>query len=110
MSISIKPITLWRKEVADQPGELASTLRPLAGAGADLQVVMGNRYPGNPARAAIELYPVAGKKPTAAAQGLGLMASLMPALLVQGDNKPGTRHAIAQAIAADRIKRDFLVA
>ncbi len=38
------------------------------------------------------------------------MASLMPALLVQGDNKPGTGHAMAQAMAAAGINVDFLVA
>ena len=110
MSISVKPFTIWRREVTDQPGELAATLRPLAAAGADLQVVMGYRYPGSPARAAIELYPVSGKKSVAAAQALGLTASPMPALLVQGDNKAGTGHATAQAMAAAGINIDFLVA
>lgn len=110
MSISVKPVTLWRKEVNDRPGELAATLRPLAAAGVDLQVVMGYRYPGNPARAAIELYPIAGKKAAAAAQALGLSASPMLALLVQGDNKAGTGHATAQALAAVGINVDFLVA
>lgn len=110
MSISVKSITLWRKEITDRPGELAANLGPLAAAGADLQVAMGYRYPGNPQRAAIELYPIAGKKAAAAAQALGLEPSPMPALLVQGDNKPGLGHATTQAIAAAGINLDFLVA
>ena len=41
---------------------LASTLEPLAEAGADLQVVMGYRYPGRTDKAAIKLHPVSGRK------------------------------------------------
>jgi len=110
MSIRVKQITIWRKEVADRPGELAATLRPFAAAKADLSIVMGYRYPGAGGRAAIELYPVTGKKATTAAQGQGLTPSAMPALLVEGDNRPGTGHAIAVAIAGAGINMDFLVA
>ena len=46
MPVHVRPITLWRAEVDNQPGVLAQTLEPLAAAGADLQVVMGYRLPG----------------------------------------------------------------
>jgi hypothetical protein len=36
---------------------------------------------------------------TAAATGTGLAASAIPTLLVEGDNKPGLAHKIAQTIA-----------
>jgi hypothetical protein len=72
MSVKIKPITLWRTEVENKPGILARTLEPLASTHADLAVVMGYRYPGAGEKAAIELYPVTGKKTVAAAKGLGL--------------------------------------
>jgi len=58
MAASAKKIALWRKEVEDRPGSLASGLASLAAAGADLQVVMAYRYPGEENKAAIELYPV----------------------------------------------------
>ena len=47
MPVTIKHIQLWRKEVENQPGVLASTLEPLATAAADLQVVVGSRVPGD---------------------------------------------------------------
>jgi len=37
MPLRVRPITLWRAEVDNQPGVLAQTLEPLAAAGADLQ-------------------------------------------------------------------------
>lgn len=110
MPVSIKNIVLWRKEIENKPAVLAGVLQPLAAARADLQVVMGYRYPGNTAMAALELYPVAGKKPLAAARAAGLAAAEIPALLVQGDNKPGLGHVIAEAIAGAGINMEFLVA
>ncbi len=110
MAVTIKRITLWRGEIENRAGELAAILKPLAHAGADLQVVMGYRYPGNQSKAAIEVYPVAGKKITAAAAAAGLAASSMPALLVEGDNRAGMGAAFARALADAGINMDFLVA
>lgn len=110
MAVTVKKITLWRGDVSNTPGALARILEPLAGAGTDLQVVMGYRIPGNEARAVVELASVAGKKATAAAQGAGLSGSVIPTLLVSGDNKPGLGHAMAAAIAGAGINMNFLVA
>jgi hypothetical protein len=110
MAVTVKKIVLWRREVENRPGALASTLEPLATAGADLQVVMGYRFPGNESQAAIEVYPVSGKKMTAAAEAAGLSASSIPTLLVEGDNKPGLGHALARAMADAGINLSFLVA
>ncbi|HLG17000.1 MAG TPA: hypothetical protein VJH03_21225 [Blastocatellia bacterium] len=110
MAVKVKEIKLWRSEVANQPGMLASTLEPFAASGADLQVLMGYRYPGDASKAAIELYPVAGKKSLAAAKATGLSAASLPALLVEGDNKPGVAHAIAKAISGAGINLSFVVA
>ncbi len=110
MAIDVKRITLWRREVSHQPGELAATLGPAAQAGADLQIVMGYRYPDRSGRGAIEVFPITGKKVVAAAQAAGLAAAPIPALLVQGDNKPGLGSAMAEAIGGAGINIDFLVA
>jgi len=110
MAVTVKRITLWRKDLENKAGTLAGTLEPLAKAGADLQIVMGYRYPGDNAKAVVELYPVGSKKATLAAQGAGLTASTIPALHVEGDNRPGLGHAIAQAVAEAGVNMDFLVA
>lgn len=110
MPITVKNISLWRKEVENQTGTLANTLEPLTKAGGDLQVLMGYRYPGDGTKAAIELYPVTGKKVSTAALETGLAPSAIPTLLVEGDNKPGLAFAIAQAIAGTRVNMTFFVA
>jgi len=110
MPVTVKKIVLWRKEVDNQAGTLARTLEPLARARADLRVVMGYRYPGNEAKAVIELHPVAGKKVTSAAEQAGLAASSIATLLVEGDNKPGLAHKIAQAVADAGVNLTSLVA
>jgi hypothetical protein len=110
MPVTVKNISLWRKEVENQAGTLAHTLEPLTKAGANLRVVMGYRYPGEGTKAAIELYPIAGKKVIAAAAGVGLVASSIPTLLVEGDDKPGLGLAIADAISGAGVNMGFFVA
>jgi len=110
MAVTVRSIKLWRKEVENRPGELANTLGPLVAAGADFQLLMGYRFPGNESKAAIELYPVSGKKATSAAQAAGLSAAEIPCLLVEGDNKRGVAQAIAKAIADAGINMSFVVA
>lgn len=110
MAVTVKRITLWRSEVEHKPGMLAQTLKPLADAGASLQVVMAYRFPGEPPRAAIELSPVSGKKSQAAAQTAGLDRSSIPTLLAMGDDRLGLGSEIAEAIAGAGINISFMVA
>jgi hypothetical protein len=111
MAITVKEITLWRREIENQPGMLARALQPLAGSGADLQVLMAYRYPGNEGKGAVELFPVTGKKTTAAAQAAGFTpAAGIPALLVEGSNKAGIGFATTTDIAEAGINLAFLVA
>ena len=71
---------------------------------------MGYRLPGNEAKAAIEIYPVSGKKLTSAVTETGLATSAIPTLLVEGDNEPGLAHEIAQTIADAGSDPSFFVA
>jgi hypothetical protein len=109
MAVTVKKVSLWRTEVGDRAGALADVLEPIAGAGADLQVVMGYRL-GQSGRAAVELYPVAGKKATDAARSAGLAAAAIPALLVEGDNRAGLGRDLARAVAGAGISMSFLIA
>jgi hypothetical protein len=107
--VIVKKIVLWRTEVSNQPGKLAATLKPLAQAGADLKVVMGYRHAGGK-RSAIEVYPVSGRKQIAAAEASGLSASSIPALLIEGEDRPGMGFAISEAVAGAGINLAFFVA
>jgi len=110
MAVTVKRITLWRSEVENKPGALARTLRPLAHAGANLQLIMGYGIPGDATRAAIELFPVSGRKSQEAARAAGLSPASIPTLLAIGDDRPGLGSAIADAIAGEGINLSFLVA
>jgi len=109
MPVTVKKIILWRSGVDNKPGALAGTIEPLAKAGADLKVIMGYRHPAE-GKAAIEVFPITGKKLVAAARAAGLGAATIPTLLVEGDNKPGLGYTIAQMIAAGGINIAFFVA
>jgi hypothetical protein len=109
MAVTVKKITLWRSEVENKPGMLAQTLKPLADAGASLQVIMAYRFPGEPTRGAIELSPVSGKKSQAAAKTAGLDRSSIPTILAMGDDRPGLGSEIAEAIAGAGLNISFMV-
>jgi hypothetical protein len=109
MAVTVKEVTLWRREIENRPGMLAQVLEPLAGS-ADLQVLMAYRYPGDETRGAVELFPIAGKKATKAAEAAGLSRADIPALLVEGSNRAGIGYESATAIAAAGINLAFLVA
>jgi hypothetical protein len=110
MAVSIRKLTLWRTEVQHRPGALADLLEPLAGAGADLQIVMGYRVPGQKGRAVIEVAPIGNRKVAGAAQAVGLAQGAAPTLLVLGDNRPGLANRIARALADSGVSIAFLVA
>lgn len=110
MAVSVKRIQLWRREVDNRAGTLAETLEPLARTRANLKVVMGYDYPGNPNRAAIEVFPVTGARSAAAARQGGLEAATIPTLLVEGDNRPALGYTIARAVADAGINLNFLIA
>lgn len=110
MAVTVKEITLWRREIENRPGMLARVLEPLAGTGADLQVLMAYRYPGDETRGAVELFPISGKKAIAAAEAAGLARADIPAVLVEGSNRPGIGFATTNAIADGGINLAFLVA
>lgn len=110
MAITVKQIILWRTEVENKPGALANTIEPTAKAGADLTVIMGYKHHTARGQAVIEVFPVKGKKVAAAAETAGLGAASIPTLLVEGDNKPGLGHAIAQVIGEGGVNMAFFVA
>jgi hypothetical protein len=109
MAVTVKPITLWRRELQDRPGALADSLAPLADGGVDVQVLMAYRFPGEPDRAAVELFPITGKRAAAAAERGGFSEASIPALLVEGDNAPGLGQRMSRAIADAGINMDFVV-
>jgi hypothetical protein len=110
VAVSIRKVTLWRTQVQHRPGALAALLEPLAAAGADLQIVMGYKIPGQKDRAVIEVAPISTRKAARAAERGGFAAGGAPTLLVLGDNRPGLANRIARALAESGVNIAFLVA
>jgi hypothetical protein len=109
MAITVKKTVLWRKELDNEPGTLASALEPLAAISADLRLVMLYRFPGTH-KGAVEVHPISGKKPTAVAKKIGLAASSVPVLLIEGDNRIGLGYSFAKVIGDAGINVSFLMA
>lgn len=110
MAVTVKKATLWRRELANRPGTLAETLRPLAEAGVNLQVVMGYVFPGESNHAAVEVYPISGAKAEKAAREAGLApAKDIACLLVSGDDRAGIGAKISEGLAGAGINISFVI-
>ena len=107
MALTVRKITVWRGEVAHRPGELARVLESLAGAGADLNVVMGYA---EGSRGIVEIAPISGRKQIATARKAELAPSAKPTLLVEGNDRPGLAATLASAIATRGVSISFVVA
>lgn len=110
MAVTVKKARLWRKELDNRPGTLSKALQPLAAAGVNLTTVMGYRFPGDEDHAAVEVFPVEGKKAEDAARKGGLMPfGDVSCLLVSGDDRPGIGARISQALAEAGINICFVM-
>jgi len=109
MAVTVKRASMWRKEIGNKPGTLADSLKSLSKSGVNLQTVMGYVYPGQPKKAAVEIYPIVGSKATKAAKSARFKAGEVHCLLVEGDDKVGLCHRMADAISDAGINLTFVV-
>ena len=110
MAVKIRRVKMWRTSIRNRPGVLASTLEPLAQAGADLSVVMKYSLSSRSSRATVEILADSGRRTTLAAHAAGFTLSPTPVLLVEGNNRPGLAYAVTTAIAWAGITVRFLSA
>jgi hypothetical protein len=100
MPLKVTTIDVWSGEIQDQPGGLAGVLRQLAGASANLEMVVARRRPDKPGAGIVFLARVKGRKATAAANVAGLsQAPGVAALRVEGTDRPGLGAKMTGAIA-----------
>jgi hypothetical protein len=89
MPFKVTKIDVWSGEIQDQPG-LAAVLQQLAGASANLEMVVARRQRDKPGAGIVFLAPVKGRKATEAAAMAGLSpATGVAALRVEGTDRPG---------------------
>ena len=87
-----------------QAGVLATTLEPLVGSHADLQVVMKYSLPHRSNRATLEILPDTGRRVAMVARAAGFILSPTAVLQVEGANHPVLAHIIANTMAWTDIK------
>lgn len=109
MAVTIKKAVLWRRDVQNEPGVLAQTLRPLVEAGVNLEVCMGYAIPGEKHHSAIEVYPITAKAEEAAKSVNLVPAETISCLIVHGDDEKGLGHKIAEALGNEGINISFVV-
>lgn len=109
MSITVRRADLWRAETANTPGSLASTLKPLAEKGTDLEIVMGYANPDR-SGAVVEVSPVSTSADRKAARAAGLAQSTYPCVVISGANRSGLGYDVARALADAGININFFVA
>ncbi len=101
MALKVASVQLWSGRIDDAVGGAAKVLAPLSAAKADLEFVLVRRTAEDPGRGIVFVAPVKGAKAEQAARGAGLSpAADISALRVEGDNKAGTGHSLASAMAA----------
>ena len=109
MAVTVKKAVLWRRDIINQPGTFAASLKPFAESNIDLKVVMGYVIPGTARQAAIEVFPIASPKAEKAAKAAGLKAGNLHCLLVEGNNRAGLGYAIGNALSKASINMNFAV-
>jgi hypothetical protein len=109
MAVTVKKAVIWRRDITNQPGTFASSLRPFAEGKIDLQVVMGYVIPGQNKHAAIEVFPVTSGKAEKAARQAGMKPGNLACLIVEGDNHAGIGYAIGDALSKAAVNMNFAV-
>lgn len=109
MSVTVKKVVMWRREIENRPGSLAQSLKPLAKSGINLQILVGYA-PHSQGQGAMEVYPVTDAKAEAAAKEAGLKPMTdVQCLLVEGEDHPGLAYEITQAVAAESINLEIVM-
>src|SRR3981189_3320094 len=108
--LTVKTVQLWILIGADRKGRPRDAVEPRVEAGANLQIVMGYRYPGELDRAAVEVFPVDGPTQEAAARKAGFEQSDTPCRRGDGEGRNGPGAQMARALSDAGISMAFCVA
>jgi hypothetical protein len=98
MAYDISKVEVWAADVPNRPGTLASTLKGLSDAGAQLDFMIARKLDDNTSR--VFVAPVKGVKQKQAARAAGLtQATSIHTIRVEGPDKAGLGAKMTEAIA-----------
>ena len=104
-------VDVWAASIKDEPGSLAKVLSSLRDAGADLELIIARRAPGEPGTGVVFLAPLRGDEEVSTASMLGFnVTSSVQSVRVEGDNEPGVASVLTEKLAAAGINLRGLTA
>ena len=111
MTLKVTKTDVWSVAIQDQPGGLATVLKPIAGAGANLDCVIARRQPNKPGTGVVFVTALKGRRPLAAATAAGFKATQRIATLkVEGGDHPGFGVQLAQSVGGAGVNLRGLTA
>ncbi len=104
-------VDVWAASMKDEPGSLAKVLSGLRDAGADLELIIARRAPGEPGTGVVFVAPLRGDDEVSTAAMLGFnITSSVQSVRVQGDNEPGVAAVLTEKLGAAGINLRGLTA
>lgn len=111
MAMKVQAIDIWRGEIKDETGSLASALAPLVAAGVDFSFVIGTRQLEKPGAGAVYFGGLRGAKQSKAAELAGFVKSDDAyGLRVVARDRPRLLHRLTSELAAGGINLRSVVA
>lgn len=99
MDLDVERVDVWAATIQDEKGALASLLKGLQKAGADLQFVIARRSPDRPGKGVVFVAPLLGEQETIAASQLGFnVTQTLQSVRVRGLDRAGVVADLVQAL------------
>jgi predicted amino acid-binding ACT domain protein len=100
MDLDVERVDVWAAPIKDQAGAVASLLKDLHRAGADLQFVIARRSPDVPGTGVVFVTPLQGEQETRAASRLGVnLTHSLHSIRIRGHDRAGIVGDLMQALA-----------
>ncbi len=104
MDLEVERVDVWAATIQDKTGALASLLKGLQKAGADLQFIIARRSPDRPGKGVVFVAPLLGEQETNAASLLGFnVTQSLQSIRIRGQDRVGIVADLAQALAEGGI-------
>ncbi len=104
MKLKVTRVDVWAATIEDRPGGLATKLKTLAKAKANLEFIVARRAPDRPGKGVVFVTPITGKNQVAAARRAGFKRTDgLHSVRIEGADKPGLGAKIADALAVAGI-------
>jgi predicted amino acid-binding ACT domain protein len=100
MDLEVERVDVWAAPIQDKTGSLASMLKGLQKAGADLQFIIARRSADTPGTGVVFVTPLRGEQETRAASQLGFnVTQSLKSIRVRGLDRAGIVADLMQALA-----------